>query len=113
LLRIDEILTAVNNALNGCSGQVTPTPAHSISGAIRHYSNGVPVSGVVVELKGATTLSAQTAANGGRRYSPASCSARRTTSSLIQHLAFVRSCSSNGAIIETSPRRLVAPIREV
>jgi hypothetical protein len=53
------------------------------------------------------------AENGGWRYSPASCSARRTTSSLIQNLASVRSCSSNGAIIETSSRRLVAPIREV
>ena len=58
-ITVDEILTAVNNALNGC-------PVH-ISGAIRYYSNGIPVPGVVVELvesTGATTLSAQTDANG-------------------------------------------------
>jgi hypothetical protein len=58
-ITVDEILTAVNNALNGC-------PVH-ISGAIRYYGNGVPVPGVVVELaelKGATTLSTQTDANG-------------------------------------------------
>jgi hypothetical protein len=63
-ITVDEILTAVNNALDGCPGQVTPTPAYSISGVIRHYGNGVPVPGVVVELKGATTLSAQTDENG-------------------------------------------------
>jgi len=55
-ITIDEILTAVSNALDGC-------PVH-ISGAIRYYGSGVPVPGVVVELKGATTLSAQTDANG-------------------------------------------------
>jgi hypothetical protein len=42
--------------------------------------------------------------NCGRRYSPASCSARRTTSSLIQNLAFVRSCSS-----KRSDHRDIAP----
>jgi hypothetical protein len=48
----------VNNALNGC-------PVH-ISAAIRYYDYdyGLPVPGVVVELKGTTTLSARTDANG-------------------------------------------------
>ncbi|HEX7406918.1 MAG TPA: choice-of-anchor Q domain-containing protein [Candidatus Binatia bacterium] len=63
-ITVNEILSAVNNALDGCPDQVTPTPAHSISGAIRYYSNGVSVPGVTVELKGATTLSTQTDANG-------------------------------------------------
>ncbi|HEX7406915.1 MAG TPA: hypothetical protein VF515_04600 [Candidatus Binatia bacterium] len=48
----------MNNALNGC-------PVH-ISAAIRYYDYdyGLPVPGVVVELKGTTTLSARTDANG-------------------------------------------------
>jgi phosphatidate phosphatase APP1 len=45
-----------------CSGHAHT--AYSINGTVRYYGNGVPVLGVVVELKGATTLSAETDANG-------------------------------------------------
>jgi hypothetical protein len=59
-ITVDEILMAVNNALNGCP----PAPSYGISGTIRYVGTDVPVPGVVVALEGATTLSAQTDANG-------------------------------------------------
>jgi hypothetical protein len=47
----------------------TTTPAYGIGGTVRYCGNGLPVPGVVVELKGATTVSAQTDANGQLSFS--------------------------------------------
>jgi hypothetical protein len=63
-ITVDEIILAVNHALNGCPERPTPTPSYVISGRIRSAETGAPVPGVVVALKGATTLSTQTDANG-------------------------------------------------
>ena len=64
---------AILNAV-GTQSTVSPTPAptptcipganNSISGQVRYYSNGLPLSGATVLLSGATTASAQTDAAG-------------------------------------------------
>lgn len=82
LIGPDGTIYAINHAtLSAVGAQATPSPTpsatptcvpnanHSISGAVRYYSSGLPVSGATVRLSGGATASTQTDAAGAYAFS--------------------------------------------